>query len=193
MRRRVHQWNDKMAIDFSIRAESAGDVDAISGVHLDAFAGDARIPVLVGRLRRLDAPLPSKSFVAQAASGEVLGHVMISHSWLDAPDRIRDILVLSPLGVATAAHGLGIGSALLDRAVQEASMTVAPILFLEGNPAFYGPRGFEASKPCGIRAPSLRISERALQMRRLPSYTEAATGTLVYRDLWWALDCVGRR
>jgi len=32
-----------------------------------------------------------------------------------------------------------------------------------------------------------------LQMKRLPSYDPSMTGTLIYRDLWWELDCVGLR
>ena len=118
---------------------------------------------------------------------------MLSHGWLDAPQQMIDILVLSPLGIAKAAQGNGIGTALLAHAAAAARRTPAPILFLEGNPAYYGPRGFEPSKPCGIRSPSLRIPEPALQMLRLPAYRPEMTGTLVYRDLWWELDCVGLR
>jgi len=89
---------------------------------------------------------------------------------LDASDRLIDILVLSPLGVATAAQKQGIGTALIERAINEESVTSSPILILEGNPAFYGSRGFEKAKNHGVRSPSLRIPEAALQMVRLPSY-----------------------
>ncbi|MCD2261072.1 hypothetical protein, partial [Psychroserpens luteolus] len=87
----------------------------------------------------------------------------------------------------------GVGTALVAHAIQEAGRTTAPILLLEGNPAFYGPRGCAPSGAYGIRRPSLRIPERALQVVRLPSYTPEMTGTLVYRELWWDLDCVGLR
>lgn len=182
-----------MTIDFSIRPELSGDVDAICDVHRNAFGPDEPIAVLVERLRRLDAPLATLSFVACDPSDTVIGHVMMSHGWLDAPERLIDVLVLSPLGVTPAAQRQGVGTALIERAIDEAGRTVAPILILEGNPAFYGPRGFEASKPLGIRSPSLRIPERALQVVRLPSYDQAVTGSLVYRELWWELDCVGLR
>lgn len=182
-----------MTIEYSIRAEIPGEADAIFNLHNDAFEGDAKIASLVPRLRKLDAPFATTSLVAQSPSGDVLGHVMLSHSWLDAPDRLIDILVLSPLGVVNVAQKNGIGTALIERAVEEASITSSPILFLEGNPAFYGPRGFEKAKDYGIRSPSLRIPEPALQMVRLPSYKKAMTGTLVYRELWWELDSVGLR
>lgn len=166
-----------MTLDYTIRAEALADLEAIDEVHRDAFKEDGRIQPLVQKLRQLNAPISTLSFVAEGQSGELFGHVMVSHSWLDAPKRVIDILVLSPLGVTTKAQGKGVGTALLDRAVKEAESTTAPILFLEGNPAFYGPRGFEASKPRGIRSPSLRIPEPALQMVRLPSYSQEMTGT----------------
>ena len=182
-----------MTITFSIRAEYPTDHSAISDLHHDAFGPDDPIPALIAKLRQLRAPFPTLSFVAHTPSEEILGHVMLSHGWLDAPRTMRDILVLSPLGVAPKAQGHGIGTALVQHAIKEASRTTAPILFLEGDPAFYGPRGFEASKPHGIRSPSLRIPEAALQMVRLPAYDQEATGTLVYRELWWDMDCVGLR
>lgn len=185
--------NQPMTINYSIRAEIPGEADAISGLHNDAFKGDAKIASLVPELRRLEAPFATTSIVAQSPSGDVLGHVTFSHSWLDALDRLVDILVLSPLGVATAAQKQGIGTALIERAIDEASVTTSPILILEGNPAFYGPRGFEKAKDFGIRSPSLRIPEAALQIVRLPSYEAGTTGTLVYRELWWELDSVGLR
>jgi len=182
-----------MTTDDAIRPETPADQAAIRDLHRDAFARDTQIPPLVQRLRALDAPISTISLVAEAAGGEILGHVMLSHGWLDAPDRLIDILILSPLGVRTSAQRQGIGTALLARAVSAAESTSAPILFLEGNPAFYAPRGWKPAIPQGIRAPSLRIPERALQMIRLPRYAPGMTGTLVYRELWWDLDCVGLR
>lgn len=38
------------------------------------------------------------SFVAELR-GQVVGHVQLSKSWLDAPKRLVEVLVLSPLGV----------------------------------------------------------------------------------------------
>ena len=173
----------------SIRAETPGDREAIDRVQRDAFS-DPVIPQLIARLRGLMAPLPTISLVAEGPES-VLGHVILSHSWIDAPAALADILVLSPLGVAPAAQGRGIGTKLLAAAVEAASRTPAPLLLLEGDPRFYGPRGFEPAR--GIRRPSLRIPEAALQMVRLPGHRAETTGTLVYRELWWELDCVGLR
>ncbi|MEM9551166.1 MAG: N-acetyltransferase [Pseudomonadota bacterium] len=176
-----------------IRPETPDDIAPIAKLHRAAFGPDEPIPQLVERLRALSAALPTLSFVACEAAGPVVGHVMLSHAWLDAPDRLIDILVLSPLGVATHAQRNGVGTALLAHAVTEAARTPAPILILEGDPGYYGPRGFEPATALGLRAPSLRIPDRAMQLVRLPGYRAGMTGSLVYRDLWWDLDCVGLR
>jgi putative acetyltransferase len=68
-----------------------------------------------------------------------------------------------------------------------------PIVFLEGDPGFYGVRGFEPATPAGFRSPSLRIPEPAFQVARLSAYRPWMTGTLVYSEPFWAFDCVGLR
>lgn len=182
-----------MSLSYTIRTERSGDEAGIAGVHRLAFGPSEPIPALVQRLRSLNAPLPTMSFVACDANGAILGHVMMSHGWIDAPQNMIDILILSPLGVTPHAQKQGVGTALLDKATKTAMRTAAPILALEGNPAYYGPRGFEPAKSYNIRRPSLRIPEKALQIVRLPSYDPEISGSLVYRDLWWELDCVGLR
>lgn len=182
-----------MSSDYHIRAEVQADIGSIAQVHRAAFGPEEPIPDLVQTIRDLNAPIPSLSFVACTANEQVVGHVMLSHGWLDAPDRLHDILILSPLGVDPAVQRKGIGTALLQHAVTQAKATTAPLLILEGNPKFYAPRGFEPAHSYDIRRPSLRIPEPALQLVRLPVYDASMAGTLVYRDLWWTLDCVGLR
>lgn len=42
-------------------------------------------------------------------------------------------------------------------------------------------------------SPSLRMPDAAFQVARLPAYEPWMTGTLVYSETFWALDCVGLR
>jgi putative acetyltransferase len=66
-----------------------------------------------------------------------------------------------------------------------------PLVFLEGSPLYYGARGFESASAAGFRAPSLRIPDPAFHVARLSTWDSSLTGTLVYADPFWALDCVG--
>jgi putative acetyltransferase len=175
-----------------IRAEIDPDQEQIRHVHTRAFGDDGRVAGLVDALRAAPAPLPPLSFIAMTG-GQVTGHVMLSASRLDAPPRIVDVYVLSPLGILPGFQRRGIGTALLRHAVRVAVTRRVPLIFLEGSPTYYGKRGFEQADALGFRAPSLRIPPAAFQVTRLPGYESWMTGTLVYSETFWALDCVGLR
>lgn len=175
-----------------IHTEQESDLEGIRRVHTAAFGDDGRVAELVDALRAAPAPLPPLSFAA-SVDGQVAGHVMLSASRLDAPPRLIDVYVLSPLGVLPALQRRGIGTQLIAHALAAAREVSVPLVFLEGNPAYYGSRGFERADVLGFRSPSLRIPPPAFQVARLPGYETWMTGTMVYSEPFWALDCVGLR
>jgi len=132
------------------------------------------------------------AYVADLA-GQVAGHVQLSRSWLDAPARLVEVLVLSPLAVHPSLQGRGIGGALVRHALAEATRLGAPAVFLEGSPRYYGRFGFAPGRPLGFTPPSVRIPDAAFQVVRLPAYEPWMTGALVYAEAFWAFDCVGLR
>jgi putative acetyltransferase len=175
-----------------IRREREEDRAAVRAVHTAAFAGQPQVADLVDTLRAADAPLEPLSLVA-VADGDVVGHELLSAGRLDAPRRIVDVLVLSPLGVLPQFQRLGIGTRLVSRALAEADESGAPLLFLEGSPGYYGKRGFKRADEFAFRSPSLRIPPAAFRVAPLSAYEPWMTGTLVYSETFWALDCVGLR
>lgn len=133
------------------------------------------------------------AFVAEFA-GEVVGLVVFSHSFVDARDRVIDVLVLSPLGVRRDLQGQGIG----DQLVREALATLTatrhePAVFLEGIPSYYPRFGFRLGSELGFSAPSTRIPDRAFMVYPLPSFDATVRGALVYADAFWRADAVGLR
>lgn len=175
-----------------IRAEQEADLEATRRLQTAAFGDDGLVARLVDALRATPAPLPPLSFTA-VADGQVVGHVMLTASRLDAPSRLVDVYVLSPLGVLPEFQRQGIGTRLIGHALAAAGEAGVPLVFLEGSPAYYGARGFERADELGFRPPSLRIPPPAFQVTRLPGYEQWMTGTLVYSDTFWAFDCVGLR
>ncbi|WP_461427661.1 GNAT family N-acetyltransferase [Gymnodinialimonas sp.] len=167
-----------------IRPEAPDDHDAVHTLNEAAFES-ADLPALVQDLRQAKAPLPTLSLVAAYGDHPPVGHVMLSHAWLDGAERLIDVMVLSPLAVDPPHQRLGIGTALIAAALAAADAQGVPFVILEGSHHYYGSRGFEAAEPLGIRRPSLRIPERAFQMARLSAYTPSMTGTLVYKDVHW--------
>jgi putative acetyltransferase len=175
-----------------IRPEAADDHPAIREVHTLAFGDSRRVPGLVEALRVAVAPLPPMSFVA-TVDDRVVGHVLLSGCRLDAPRRLVAVLSLSPLGVLPSHQRQGIGTRLIEHALAAADSRGVPLVFLEGSPRHYGRRGFERASAAGFRSPSLRIPDAAFQVARLSAYEPWMTGTFVYSETFWALDCVGLR
>ncbi|GAA4672112.1 N-acetyltransferase [Phytohabitans rumicis] len=161
-------------------------------VHAQAFGDSERVPALVDALRAAQTPLAPASLVATIGD-RVVGHVMLSACRLDALPRLVDVLSLSPLGVLPEFQGQGIGTRLVAHALAGADSRGIPLVFLEGSPHYYGKRGFADATKLGFRPPTLRYPPGAFQVAKLSSYEEWMTGTFVYSDAFWALDCVGLR
>lgn len=180
-----------MAKPTAYRLERPGEEGEIGDVVQAAFGPEEGVERIVDDLRRSDAWV-GLSFVAEY-EGRLVGHVSFTRSLLDAPNRLVEVLVLSPLSVRPARQGRGIGSALVRYALRELEERSEPLVFLEGSPGYYARFGFVPGTDLGFRRPSRRIPRAAFQVVRLPAYEEWMTGTLVYHRVWWDHDAVGLR
>ncbi len=118
-----------------------------------AFADEPAVVTLVELIRESPEYVPELALVARVA-GEVAGFVMLSHAELvddgaEAGRRHR-VLTLSPLAVAPALQGRGIGSALVRAGLTEAERLGEPLVVLEGSPRYYPRFGFRDSREFGI-------------------------------------------
>ena len=172
-----------------VRDERTGDLAVVLDVHRRAFDHDPDVADLWCALAQRPG---SAGFVAEL-EGQVVGHVGLSWGWVDAPGRLVDVLVLSPLGVVPERARRGIGGRLVTHAVQAASDRGAPVVFLEGDPSYYSRLGFEPAVAHGFTPPSVRIPAPAFQCVLLATHEPSISGALVYPDVFWAHDCVGLR
>lgn len=178
--------------DVVLRREQPEDHRAVEQLQRVAFDAPSDLPSLVTALRRSTGPLSMVSTVA--ADGDLLvGHVMLTAGRLDAPTRLVDVYVLSPLGVLPSHQGRGIGTRLINDSLRVADEMSVPLVFLEGDPGYYATRGFQRADRLGFRSPSLRIPPAAFQVALVSAYEPWMTGTLVYSETFWALDVVGLR
>jgi putative acetyltransferase len=176
-----------------VRAEEPADEAAADRVITEAFGDDGvSIARLAHELRGLVAADAGSSFVAEL-EGRIVGHVMFTRSLLDAPPRLVDVRVLSPLAVAPDHQRQGIGSELVRAGLEEMRRQSVPIVFLEGSPAYYPRFGFAPGGVLGFRKPSLRIPDAAFMALPLATYEPWMTGTLVYAHEFWDFDAVGLR
>jgi putative acetyltransferase len=173
-----------------IRLERRADHEAVDAVHLAAFGEHGqRVVALLHDLRALSGAV---SLVAEL-DAEVAGHVLFSYGWVDAPARLVDVAVLSPVAVLPQRQRRGVASALIRHGLHLLDSQAMPAVFLEGPPSFYGRLGFEPAVAAGFRTPSLRIPGDAFQVMRMAAYEPWMTGTFVYRDVFWRHDVVGLR
>ena len=173
----------------AIRAERPSDQPAIADVVAAAFESQAEAR-LVDAIRASAHFIPELSLVAEI-DGQVVGHVMISHATLAGDGREHRIAMLSPLAVAPAFQGRGVGSALVREATARADARGEPLVVLEGSPRYYGRLGFEHSVKYGIEIdlPSWAPPEAA-QVLRLSGYHPSLRGRVIYPP---AFDAIAER
>ena len=173
-----------------LREERPGDRDAVRDIHRRAFGDHG--PVVADLVDTLRDTGPALSLIAEQ-DGQAVGHVMFTRSLLDAPRRLVDVQVLSPLAVLPEHQRRGVGAALIRHGLAALPEREVPLVFLEGDPAYYSRFGFTPGGDHGFRKPSLRIPDAAFQVVKLPAYEPWMTGTLVYAEAFWRHDTVGLR
>jgi len=152
-----------------VRDEAPADHAAVHALVHAAF-GQADEAVLVDRLRETgDSRV---SLVAEEEDGVIVGHILLSE--MSAPFRA---LGLAPVSVTPERQGQGLGSRLIEAAIERArAMGYAAIVVL-GDQAYYGRFGFEVEAAEGYASPYagphlalLRLTDEALPKGRRLDY-----------------------
>ena len=194
----------------SIRELRAGDLPAVLAVVREAFAGEGQAVADLTRDLVSTPTYAARGWVAlDGGSGEaddpgdggsgggdegaVVGVVVLTDGWVDADRELVTCPVLSPLAVRASHQRRGIGTRLVETALAAADAAGAPAVVLEGDPAYYGPRGFTSTALHGVSAPSTAIPEAAFQWVRLRAHEPWMRGRFVYPDVFWRHDAVGLR
>ncbi|HET7349570.1 MAG TPA: N-acetyltransferase [Marmoricola sp.] len=169
----------------------ATPADDVAGVIRAAFGDEGdQVAAIWADLEREGLVLGS---IVAEVDGAVVGHVGLSPAWLDARRELVDVWLLSPLSVLPDHQIGGLGTRLVGAAIEAAVAGGAPMLFVEGSPAYYRSRGFEPARRLGLLQPTDRVPGPAFQVARLDGYQSWMTGRLVYRDVWWRHDAAGLR
>ena len=137
----------------NIRTATTLDRDGIRRVHLNAFPeGEGEI------ISRLAVELLSENTTPETISlvadmdGDIVGHVAFSPVTIDRDDNFRGY-ILAPLAVAPDHQHHGIGSRLIEHGLQQLSATGTNVVFVYGDPDYYGRFGFTADAANHYNAP----------------------------------------
>ena len=127
----------------NIRAETPSDIQAIHQVTETAFLNaehtDHTEQFIVKALR--DAGALTLSLVAEE-DGQIIGHVALSPVVIS--DGAKAWYGLGPISVSPKQQGKGVGSALMNAAINDLKELNANGCVLLGEPAYYGRFGFKA-------------------------------------------------
>lgn len=164
-----------------IEPERTSDHAAVRTVVGAAFADEPAVVDLVELIRASPEYVPSLALVARV-DDEVVGFVMVSRAELVSESGSHRVLTLSPLAVAPAMQGRGIGSALVPAALDAAErLGGEQLVVLEGSPRYYPRFGFRDSRAFGIVIPLPEgVPPEAGMAFPLSAYDERMRGRLVY-------------
>jgi predicted N-acetyltransferase YhbS len=161
------------AAPFAIRSERASDVVAREAL-LEACFGESRHTRTCQRLRDRRAPAEGLALSA-IAEGRLVGTVRLWHvSAGDVP-----ALVLGPLAVDPSYRALGVGAALMNRALAAAKARGHGAVILLGDAPYYARFGFSAPKTANLSLPGAFERERLLGLELRAGALDGASGMIV--------------
>jgi predicted N-acetyltransferase YhbS len=126
----------------SIREATVDDFESIRNVHLDAFGkvDGAVVSKLAVDLLTDETAKPLLSLVADAES-RIIGSIIFTTVRVQGREG-KITYILAPLAVARDFQRKGIGRALIEHGLQMLSGKGADLVFVLGDPNYYGRYGF---------------------------------------------------
>ncbi|MBR1203400.1 MULTISPECIES: GNAT family N-acetyltransferase [unclassified Bradyrhizobium] len=161
------------AAPFAIRAERASDVVAREAL-LDACFGENRHARTCQRLRDGRAPAQGLSLAAVRQDGRLVGTVRLWHVSAGG----RSALMLGPLAVDDDCRGLGVGAALMQRALAVAKARGHGAVILLGDAPYYARYGFTAARTGELSLPGAFERERLLGLELVEGALDGAWGMI---------------
>ena len=160
------------AAAFAIRGERASDAVAREAL-LDACFGENRHTRTCQRLRDGRAPAEGLA-LSVVRQGRLVGTVRLWHVSAGG----RSALMLGPLAVEDTCRGLGVGAALMDRALEIASARGHGAVILLGDAPYYARFGFSAAMTDALLLPGAFERQRLLGLELSEGALDGAWGMI---------------
>ncbi len=157
---------------FTIRHEIPSDVSAREAL-LDRAFGVARFRKTSERLREGRMPADGLAFTATDRKGKVIGTVRL---WPVIAGSAGPSLLLGPLAVDSKHQGLGLGTALMNHAINTARVLGHESILLVGDAPYYGKFGFSVEHTRSLHLPGPVERARFLGLELVPEALDGAEG-----------------
>lgn len=159
-----------------IRSEQVEDINAVHEVNVAAF-GRTNEADLVDRLR---GAAPTLSIVA-VESKQIVGHIFYSPVQIegDCADNLC-LLGLAPIAVRPERQRQGIGSALIQRSLEECARLGCKAVVVLGHPEYYSKFGFVSAKGKGLKCEYTVPDEAFMVLELERGILEQCSGVVKY-------------
>jgi len=141
----------------AIRETKTDDIDAVYAVHRRAFGGEEEADLVVDLLADPSAHT-CLSLIAEQG-GAPVGHILFTFARIDGPSDAGPAAILAPLAVDPNHQKAGIGRALVENGLRRLERNGTAMVFVLGDPAYYGRFGFEPALAHDLLAPYALVPE----------------------------------
>jgi predicted N-acetyltransferase YhbS len=175
------------ALPVTVRQERFDDAAIVRDVVRRAYTAvpysDHREHLMVERLRGTEAWLAALSLLAEA-EGEVVGHILLTKARIGEGATARTALALAPLSVVPEAQRLGVGTALVEAAHEQAAALGHGIVLVLGIPGYYERFGYERMSRYAIELPFAVQDSNCLIIGLRPGALDGISGRVRYGEGW---------
>lgn len=163
--------------DIIVRPETPDDVRAIDVANLSAFESESEAQ-LIASLRRSPSFVPELSLVAEY-NGRIVGHILLSKIELHRSGEVFAMLELGPMSVVPSQSHRGIGTVLVENAINQAKQRGYKAIAEAGQEKFYKRFNFENISKWGLSC-SLPVPEDNVTALELETGFLNGGGNLIY-------------
>lgn len=156
-------------MEINIREELEKDYEVVERLTEEAFKSaehsDGTEHLLVNRLRKSDDFIKELSLVAED-NGKVIAHLMLTKAKINNGDMSVETLALAPVSVIPEYQGKGIGSKLINVALESARRLGYKSVIVLGHDKYYPKFGFVPASKYEIKAP-FDVPDEAFMVKEL--------------------------
>ena len=156
-------------MEINIREELEKDYEVVERLTEEAFKSaehsDGTEHLLVNRLRKSDDFIKELSLVAED-NRKVIAHLMLTKAKINNGDMSVETLALAPVSVIPEYQGKGIGSKLINVALESARRLGYKSVIVLGHDKYYPKFGFVPASKYEIKAP-FDVPDEAFMVKEL--------------------------
>ena len=163
-----------------IRREEPCDIAAIRRVNEQAFDGSVEANAIDALRERGAATLSLVAVIDE----RMVGHLFFSPVTIESPERSWPGLGLAPLTVLPEYQRQGIGTALMNKGLEECRRLGHERVIVLGHADYYPRFGFERASRCGVRFEFEAPDEACMILALQPGALDGVSGVAKYQPEW---------